>query len=103
MIRSGSTGTEATPLPRLPFAAVVQVPAPQRALRQPEARPAAPRAHLLVMTAAGHVVVEPELALDRREVTDHLERGVRLAAPPAPRLFTARAGVLVEADAELGR
>ena len=46
---------------------------------------------------------EAELALDGRQIAHHRRRGERLAAAAAARLLAARAGVLVEADAELRR
>src|SRR6476619_5438448 len=77
MMRLESTGTWATALPHL---SRIQVPPPQRALRQSEKGAAAARTDLLVVAAVRQLVVEPELLLDGREIANHRQRRVWLMA-----------------------
>src|SRR6476646_5981285 len=103
MMFSSSAGILATALP-FRRRAHRQLFVPGAALREPEQRAAAFRANLLVVIGpAIHLVGEPELAFDRREIPHHHRGRVRLAAAPAERLLAARAGILVEADANLRR
>src|SRR6185312_2023638 len=77
---------------------------PARALRQAEDGAAASRADLLVVAgAARELVAEAEVMLDGDEVADHRRGRVGGVAAGTARLLAARAGVLVEADAELRR
>ena len=77
---------------------------PQRALRQTEQRPPAFRADLLIVRRRLPSRSETRARARRssRSRTIIAER-VGLVAAPAPRLLAARAGILVETDAELRR
>src|SRR5215471_14964572 len=104
MILMGSTGMVATTLPLDGRCPRRQLLAPCAALRQTEQRAAAARAHLLIVVRSLrgiHLVAEPEIPLDRDQIRHHHRRRVRTPATPAPRLLPSRAGVLVEADADL--
>src|SRR4051812_30577587 len=103
MMRRGSPGTSATRFSCLSLVSSVQVLPPERPLRQPEERAAAPRADVLIVAAAGQLVAKTQLLLDGREVAHHQLRRIRLPAAPARGLRRSSAGVLVEADAELRR
>ena len=72
-------------------------------VQEAEQRAAAGGADLLVVPAAGELVTEAEVPLDGREIGDERRRRERPLAAAAARLLRARAGVLVEADAQLGR
>src|SRR4029079_11992893 len=102
MIFSSSTGRVAT-LSSARHAAG-QPFAPGPGLRQAEQRATAARADLLIMTGTSvHLVGEPQIALDGDQIPHHHGRRVRGAAPAASGLLATRAGVLVEADADLRR
>src|SRR5215207_7627596 len=114
MIRSGSPGTSATAaiLPLVRHLArpagsgsrpCIQVLTPQLALRETEKGAPAAWTHLLVMAAVSQFVTEPELAFDDRQVADHRDRRIRLAAAPALCLLLELSGIFVEADTELCR
>src|SRR4051812_9976409 len=93
VILRSSTGTVAKSLPR----------GPERALREPEKdSPAARTDVLVVLQRARKLVAEPEVALDRNQIAHHGQRGKGGAATGALRLLGPLAGVLVEADSELG-
>src|SRR5215831_15134363 len=85
---------------------------PQRALRETEQRAAAAWTDLLVMGRRvrlrrnppyAELVREAEVVLDGDQISHHHRGRVRLAAAGARRRTRCRAGILVEADAELRR
>src|SRR5262245_8892897 len=95
---SGSAGRVAMAAPRFGHPAGCQRLAPRAPLRQPEQRAPATRTDVLVVPrTVAHLVDEPELLLDGRQVPDHHGGRVRLAASAAACLLASCARVLVEA------
>src|SRR5215212_8960836 len=100
MIRSSSTGIVAMICFLKPK---IQCAVPQSALRQTKQCATALRADLLVVLrpVTLHLIAEPELLLDRRQITHHHGRRERLAAADTVGLLALGADVLVETHAKL--
>src|SRR5215467_2843129 len=88
-------------LPCVSSVTLVEVLAPQGALRQTKERATTPGTDFLIVPAARKLVTEAKLVFDDGEVAHHWHRRERLAAAAAPRLLVSSPRVLVEADAEL--